>query len=352
MDSLVEVYGLDHPEDKEIQFVVMFSKYRGRWGVGRQKGKTTWEVQGGHRELNEELNEAAARELYEESGARTFRITPVTKYSMTVDGEKSYGLLYYCEIFELGELPEEFEIEEIRWVDSFPENMTYGNLHRLLFKTIQQWNIEGTTWDNFTMREKKKEDIKRFDQLAPHWKNTPESISVASRIIESLGISPHHKILDVASGTGILLSVLVTKEISPKRYVAIDLSSRMLEQLTDEFPQAETYCMDFENKIKFDFCFDYIIIYDSIPHFDNLDRIFANARHNLGPGGKFIIAHSRTRAGLQAHHQRIGFKSPREPIPSRERLIELSFKYDFSNIEESDEEFFYYLGVKTINVSQ
>lgn len=346
MDNLVEVYGLDHPEDTEIQFVVMFSKYQGRWGIGRQKGKTTWEVQGGHREPNEDLNEAAARELYEESGARSFRITPVTKYSMIINGLKSYGLLYYCEIIELGELPEEYEIEEVRWVKSFPENMTYGNLHRLLFKTIQQWNIDETTWNNFTMPEKKREDIKRFDQLAPHWKNTPESISVASRLLDSLGISHHHKILDVASGTGILLSVLTDMGISPTRYVAIDLSNKMLEELTNEFPQVESYCMDFENKIKFEFCFDYIIIYDSIPHFENLDRVFANACHNLKPGGKFIIAHSRTRAGLQAHHRRIGFKSPREPIPSRERLIELSFKYNFSNIEELDEEFFYYFGEK------
>lgn len=76
MEIRIRNHGLDSIADEHISFAVIFSRYLDQWIISRQEGKTTWEVQGGHRDENEVIRFTAARELYEESGARVFRITP------------------------------------------------------------------------------------------------------------------------------------------------------------------------------------------------------------------------------------------------------------------------------------
>ena len=66
----------------------------------------------------------------------------------------------------------------------------------------------------------------------------------------------------------------------------------------------------------------------SVPHFDNLQRVFLNAFKSLRAGGKFSISHSRTREGLKEHHRRIGYISEKEPIPTDETLYQLSKEYE------------------------
>ncbi|MGF7047553.1 hypothetical protein J2T13_002058 [Paenibacillus sp. DS2015] len=48
-----------------------------------------------------------------------------------MDGFRRYGQLFYSEIIELGDLTEGYEIEEVKLVESFPENMTYGEIHKV-----------------------------------------------------------------------------------------------------------------------------------------------------------------------------------------------------------------------------
>jgi len=70
--------------------------------------------------------------LFEETGAKKFSLTPISISSVNIDGYQSYGLLYYSEISELGELPNS-EIEEVKMFDGLPENLTYPAIHNVLF---------------------------------------------------------------------------------------------------------------------------------------------------------------------------------------------------------------------------
>ena len=62
------------------QFVVIISVYRGKLMLSRHKNRSTWETQGGHIEGGESLIEAAGRELYEESGAVKYLLSPAFDY--------------------------------------------------------------------------------------------------------------------------------------------------------------------------------------------------------------------------------------------------------------------------------
>ncbi|WP_074088468.1 class I SAM-dependent methyltransferase [Paenibacillus sp. P32E] len=192
------------------------------------------------------------------------------------------------------------------------------------------------------MNERKEAEKEQFNTLAAVWSNSEEAIGQAEKVVAALGIQSGQSLMDVASGSGVILHALKKRQIAPRRYLAMDISPGMLEELRRSFPEAETDCADFESPLAYHPGFDHVLIYNSIPHFSNLDMLFANAQRSLLPGGTFVIAHSRTRQGLKEHHQRIGYISEREPIPANEELSRLAAQYAFDQVVTSDDEFFYF----------
>ena len=107
-------------------YVVMLSRYERKYLLSRHKRRTTWEMQGGHIEPGETPDEAAKRELYEESGADSFEIKPLCDYLGEEPGRNNYGRakVYTVEIKHISNLPES-EMAEIRLFDTVPDDLTY-----------------------------------------------------------------------------------------------------------------------------------------------------------------------------------------------------------------------------------
>ncbi|WP_461204917.1 NUDIX hydrolase [Clostridium sp. DL1XJH146] len=132
----VNFYDLNTIEDSKLLFAVIMAKYQGKWVFARHKERSTWEIPGGHREENEDINVTASRELVEETGAKDFKITPVCIYSVETEEEESFGGLFYAEVQSLEELPD-YEIEEIKLFERIPEKLTYPYIQPYLFKKIE-----------------------------------------------------------------------------------------------------------------------------------------------------------------------------------------------------------------------
>lgn len=110
--------------------VVVVCRYQGKWVFSRKKGKTTWEIPGGHIEEGEKWLEAAKREMFEETGSTSVEFKPICVYSIS-----KYGLLCFGEIKEIGELPD-FEIEEIGFFDEIPSELSYPGTHNKMFDRV------------------------------------------------------------------------------------------------------------------------------------------------------------------------------------------------------------------------
>lgn len=131
-----EVRFYESAEDARIRFAVILAQSHGKWVFCRHRERTTLEIPGGHREAGETVDEAAARELREETGAKEFFIRPVCPYSVVRDdvSEESLGMLYWAEIFSFEEELHS-EIAEIFLLEEPPEgNWTYPEIQPRLME--------------------------------------------------------------------------------------------------------------------------------------------------------------------------------------------------------------------------
>ena len=128
----VNIHELGSADDSELTRVVCVSQYKGKWVYSKNKKRGGWEIPGGHIEEGETWQEAAKRELYEETGAVDVEIEPICLYSIS-----TYGMLCYARINKLDKLPES-EIEEVGLFDDKPDDLTYKDTYNLFFKTVKE----------------------------------------------------------------------------------------------------------------------------------------------------------------------------------------------------------------------
>ena len=128
----VQLFDLGYCEEKEYTRVVCVSRYRGKYVFCYNKKRNAWEIPGGHIEEGETWLETAKREMYEETGATKIEVEPIAVYKIS-----SYGLLCYCEILEMTNLPKEFEMDKIMFSKNLPVNLTYPDAFKLYFKTVK-----------------------------------------------------------------------------------------------------------------------------------------------------------------------------------------------------------------------
>ncbi len=134
----VKTYELGYCLEKDYTRVVCVSRYKDKFVFSYNKKRKGWEIPGGHIEEGESWKEAAKREMYEETGATKIKLEPVCVYKIS-----TFGLLCYCEIEELGNLPEEFEMSKILLSDRLPDNLTFPESFKIFFdKVLEVKNIK------------------------------------------------------------------------------------------------------------------------------------------------------------------------------------------------------------------
>lgn len=119
--------------DEKFFFAVIAAKCGEQWVLCRHKDRATLEIPGGHREKGESIDQAARRELVEETGALGYTIYPLTAYCVDIDGEKTYGMLYFAKIDAFTVLSEKSEIGEIKLFKDLPDDLTYPAIQPYLF---------------------------------------------------------------------------------------------------------------------------------------------------------------------------------------------------------------------------
>lgn len=195
------------------------------------------------------------------------------------------------------------------------------------------------------MDNDKKKEIEFFNEKAKDLdKSTPKrSIEVAKEFVKKYKIGKNQSILEVGAGTGILYSLLKEENISD--YLGIDISPKMIEVFLEKHPETDLKRLDFETNLDLNKKFDFVIVFDTIPHLEKIDMVFKNAYKFLNVGGKFFIVNSKTRSELKKEHKE-NDQSKEDPIPTDEVLKLMSWTYGFEDIKIDDQNYFLFQAKK------
>lgn len=139
MPSIIEFHDCDDSTEVDLTYVIIGARYRDNWVFVKSRKRGSYELPAGHIKENEPPADAAARELREETGAIRFSIECVNIYSVTEGSETGWGKLFFAEIFDMGEIADKIEIEEVIFSEQIPENLTFPEVQTALFTRLCEY---------------------------------------------------------------------------------------------------------------------------------------------------------------------------------------------------------------------
>ncbi|WP_310832826.1 NUDIX hydrolase [Paenibacillus pedocola] len=126
-------------DEAVLKYVVIVARQGEQWVMAKHRERSTWEFAGGHIEPNESPDEAAARELFEETGAEEYTLYPICIYSVVSEGvPESFGKLYLAAVHKFGQLPQ-YEMGEIKSFAEIPEEVTYPMIYPSLMAKVKDF---------------------------------------------------------------------------------------------------------------------------------------------------------------------------------------------------------------------
>lgn len=179
-----------------------------------------------------------------------------------------------------------------------------------------------------------------FNRQADIWDEriAEKDFNKLASLVRRLDIRRGDVVLDVGTGTGVLVPFLLEKIGPEGRLVCLDSAEKMLAKARAKGFKGniEYICADisrtrFENKV-----FDAVVCYSSFPHFQDKASALREIGCLLKKGGRLFIGHTSSRASINRIHQQIPELSD-DLIPDDREMRRLLLAAGFGQISLSDE---------------
>jgi ubiquinone/menaquinone biosynthesis C-methylase UbiE len=186
-----------------------------------------------------------------------------------------------------------------------------------------------------------------FNQAANTWDrrfNTTELKSFLEEIVPKFNITKSQKILDVGTGTGILIPFLLKAVGSTGSVTAIDYAEKMVAICKAKYAQYPNVTISVQQVEKLNLpteSFDAITCFGLFPHLENKEAALSQMSRVLKPRGKLIIAHALSSWEIKAHHHNTSAVA-QDVLPDESEMTQLLKQAGFSEIHITDKQGCYF----------
>ena len=190
-----------------------------------------------------------------------------------------------------------------------------------------------------------KSQIEFFNNLASTWDEIGKhDIDKVETILDLTGIKKGNHILDVGTGTGVLIPSLHKRVGKSGTIKAVDIAENMVKIAMgkNDFENVSFQCGDVLEMNHDKNTYDQIICYSMFPHFKSrkVEAIDSLAQ-KLKDGGELIICHSQSREEINNLHKQVDEPVRDDNLPTME-LMRGYFKdagLEVINVVDDDEMF-------------
>lgn len=178
-----------------------------------------------------------------------------------------------------------------------------------------------------------------FNEKAAIWDTiaTKRTLGLLYNVIQSLNIANNSSVLDVATGTGILVPWLLEAVGPGGRLVAFDFSPEMIARAKSkynsgvEFMVVDVHSLPLKNDT-----FDEVICNSAFPHFTDKPWAMAEMSRVLKLGGRLTICHSASREELNEFHKNMGGAVGNDMLPPDNEMRAMALAVNLTAVKILD----------------
>ncbi len=184
-----------------------------------------------------------------------------------------------------------------------------------------------------------------FNEKAGVWDEiTVHNLKKVQYITKLLGINSGDRILDIGTGTGIMIP-FYEKYLVDGSVVAVDYSEKMIEVARSKYPEKDhpsiSYIVSDVYDLKYDAEFDLVVCYSCFPHFIDKPLAIKILSRALRKGGRLAVAHSDSAEKINGVHINGGVAIKKDFLSSMELLKQMMKESGLTvTFERDDENYF------------
>lgn len=182
-----------------------------------------------------------------------------------------------------------------------------------------------------------------FNKAAKTWDErffTPQLASFLEKLVPEFGLEPGQNILDVGTGTGVLIPYLI-QAVGPSGSVtAIDYAEKMIQICRSKHEHLKNIIVklqDVEEDNLPSESFDAVTCFGLFPHLDKKNKALRNMNRALKLGGILIIAHALSSEEIKTHHTSAAPSVMNDTLPEKAEMKQLLKRTGFTEIYIKDE---------------